>query len=494
MATAEAEQQHIKIKWKKQPRQVRFVEACGLVYAIHGQGKPKAPEARVILYGGAAGGGKSDALLIVGIIACYTFPGCNVGYFRREFPQLEGPGGAIMRSREQLTGLARYNGTFRRWTFPNGSVLQFCHAKNESDVYGYQSQQFDFVLIDESTQFTKFQLRYLLTRNRATVKGVIPLMAKGTNPGNYSHGYHREQFVDVGPPEVPVDVEVEPGRFEKHLFIPSFLQDNVVLEERDPGYRTTLENQPEEVRRALLEGDWSVFAGQFFKTFRKYLHTCEPFAIPQSWTKFVMMDWGFAAPCAVLWGAVDPAYNRVFIYREVYVTEMRPDEVASLILDLSQEEDVAYFTASPDIWQERGLGNKDLGGESIGEVFDDAGVHFDRADNRRVMGWSRVRDFLTTGPDGHPFLMIFNTCVNLIRTLPELIHDEKKVEDVDDKCEDHAPEALRYGLMSRPSPVDAEGIYLGGEPGEGKPRYSFDQEEHRDEWEDEDIDQDQGFY
>lgn len=143
--------------------------------------------ADVIGYGGSAGGGKSDALLMAGIIACLSFPGCNVGYFRREYPQLEGPGGAIMRSHELITGLARWNGSLRRWTFPNGSVLQFCHAKDEKDVYNYQSQQFDLILIDEATQFTRFQYRYLRTRNRATVPGVKPFTALATNPGNVGH-------------------------------------------------------------------------------------------------------------------------------------------------------------------------------------------------------------------------------------------------------------------------------------------------------------------
>ncbi len=443
---------------------------------------------------------KSDALLILALIAAITWPGCQIGYFRREYPQLEGPGGAIMRSKELFSNIASWNGNFRRWTFPrvNGkhSVIQFCHAKNESDVTNYQSQQFDILLIDESTHFTRYQIRYLITRNRATVDGVIPFTALASNPGNVGHGYHKREFVDPGPPGKVHNVEVEPGVFERHLFIPAFLADNQVLETRDPGYRARLERQPEEIRRALLEGDWTVFAGQYFKTFRRHLHVCEPFELPQGWTRFASMDWGYAAPCCILWHAVDPGNRRVYTYREIYVTEMLPEEVAALYHDLSQyDPEIRYVSASPDIWQERGLGKKETGGESIAEIMMNAGMPLMKADNRRVMGWSRMRDYLSIAPDGRPYWIIFDTCTELIRTLPELIHDDKHVEDVSDKCEDHAPEAARYGLMSRPSPIgDDEVIVPGGLPGEGQRKWDFDSEEGLDEYEDEDLSDEPGFF
>ncbi len=499
MATATKDSGTTKIRWKQQARQMDFLRACGLAYPFEGGG-PQQPLADVIFYGGAAGGGKSDALLILGIIACVAFSGCQVGYFRREYTQLEGPGGAIMRSKELYGGIAKWNGQLRRWTFPavegKTSIVQFCHAKNEGDIYNYQSQQFDVILIDESTHFTRFQMRYLLTRNRATTKGVIPFTALGSNPGNVGHGYHKREFVDPGPPGQVHLVEVEPGEYERHLFIPAFLQDNQVLELRDPGYRGRLQRQGEEVRKALLEGDWNIFSGQYFKAWRQHQHVCEPFHIPKGWTRFRCMDWGYRAPCSVLWCAVDPSMMRVIVYREIYVTQMRPNQVADLVLDLSQDDgEIAYNKASPDIWQERGLTAKAQDGESIGEVFDLSGLHFEPADNRRIMGWSRVRDYLTMAPDGRPYLLIFNNCTELIRTLPELIHDERNVEDVSDKCEDHAPEALRYGLMSRPSPIGGDDILVpGGLPGTGQQTWDFDSEEGMDDYEDEDLSSEPGFY
>ena len=469
----------IVIPWKKQPRQLLFLKACGLDHPFNSyrKGKPGKPAARVILYGGAAGGGKTDALLIAGFIAAMSFPGCSIGYFRREYPHLEGPGGAIPRSHALFSGRGRYHGGQRRWTFPGGSVLQFCHCKNEDDVYGYQSQQFDFLLVDEASQFTRFQLRYLTSRNRATVKGVVPLAAWASNPGNVGHGMLKREFIDAGPWEQPVKVQVEPGRYETHIFIPAKLSDNQVLEKRDPGYRETLENLPEEVRKALLHGDWSVFAGQYFKTFDREKHVTEPFKIPYEWMKFASIDWGFAAPCAVLWHAVDPAMNRVITYRELYVTEHTPKQVAEKIIDLSGRERLRYIKLSPDAWQERGLSSKALGGESIAEDFQQMNLPVEAADNRRVMGWSRIRQFLSDAPDGFPWWQVFSNCHNLIRTLPDLIHDSRNVEDVSDACEDHAPEALRYGLMSRPQPTGSpDGMMAGSGSGYGAGRGSFDED------------------
>ena len=499
---------NIKVQWLKQPRQVKFLGACGLDYAVTDpvRGKPKPPQAKVILFGGAAGGGKSDALIMAGLVGAIAFPGCSIAYFRRKYTELAGPGGAIMRTQQLYRSLAKWNGTQRRWTFPNGSVFEFCHAENEVDVHSYQSQQFDILLIDEASQFTRFQLRYLLTRNRATVKGVVPFCAMGSNPGGIGHGYLKREFVDVGPQEIPVDVEVEPGKFEKHLFIPSFLHDNQVLEQRDPGYRQTLENQPEEIRRALLEGDWSIFAGQYFKTFRRILHVVEePFTPPEHWYKFASLDWGFVAPCAILWHCVEPSSGRIITYREYYGNQKTASETAEIFLEMSTykqgekrlPEKIHYIKASPDMWQERGLsktrGEMAEKGESIADEFLSRDIPLEIADNRRVIGWTRVREYLKIAPDGLPFWQCTSNCTNLIRTLPELIHDPRDVEDVDDKCEDHAPEALRYGLMSRPAPGDVGSFLAGGMPGEGAANtWDFTTELDRDECSRDEYDDEQG--
>lgn len=130
---------------------------------------------------------------------------------------------------------------------------------------------------------------------------------------------------------------------------------------------------------------------------------------------------------------------------------MLSSETAKRIRSLTGEEKIAYTAASPDAWQCRGMNaSGELPGMSIAEVFAHGGVPLLRADNTRVAGWQRVREYLADGDDGQPRLGIFRSCQNLIRTLPMLTFDENFVEDVSGSCEDHAPEALRYGLMSRP--------------------------------------------
>ena len=163
------------------------------------------------------------------------------------------------------------------------------------------------------------------------------------------------------------------------------------------------------------------------------------------------MDWGYNDPCAVLWFAVSER-GRVYVYRELYLKRTLSSEIAARIRSLQGDERVAYTVASPDAWQTRGLA-AGMAGESIAEVFASGGVPLLKADNARIPGWQRVREYLAPMDDGLPRLQIFAGCTNLIRTLPLLTYDPHDAEDVADNCEDHAPEALRYGLMSRPSPL-----------------------------------------
>ena len=178
----------------------------------------------------------------------------------------------------------------------------------------------------------------------------------------------------------------------------------------------------------------------------------EPRELPTWWRRFRSMDWGYNDPCCVLWHAVDDK-GRIYTYRELYLRQTLGSEVASRIRVLSQGEEIAYTVASPDMWQKRGALLKSEGafeGESLAEVFACAGVPLTPADNSRIAGWQQVRAFLANGPEGAPRWQVFSDCRNLIRTLPLLQYDQHNREDAADG-EDHAPEALRYALMSRPA-------------------------------------------
>lgn len=471
------------INWLPQERQLRFLEACGLSHPFKyylGEteaGKPKIfkrkgdipteiekPEARVIGYGGAAGGGKSDAMLMALFVGILSNPGAKCGFFRRKFPQLEGAGGAIMRSKELFSDFpgAEWHGTKRRWTFTNleDGILQFNHIQNEDNVFDYQSQQFDYIAFDEATQFTRYQYRYLMTRNRVTVNGVYPLFIMGTNPGGIGHMWFKDEFVSIGEPEKPHEVEVRPGKKESHMFIPAKLADNIVLEDRDSGYRDVLEGQDEIERRRLLEGDWDIHSGQFFPRFSRELHTVESFDIPPNWKRFISIDYGLDMS-AVYWYALD-TLGYYYVYKELHKPNLSLSDLAEEILKRTnpiEKDALAYTVASPDLWNRRQETGKS--GRQILVESGLTGFGLRKADNRRVEGWRVVREYLKpikdpqgdSDEDKTTRVKFFKDSVRkLVEYLPALQHDENNPDDAAGEPHKitHAPESFRYFCMSRP--------------------------------------------
>lgn len=402
-----------------------------------------ASRARHTAYGGARGGGKSWAMRRKFVLLALRYPELRLLLLRRTLPELtENHVRPLLR---ELSGFVKYNQTQRVFTFPNGSLIKLGYCDAEKDVYQYQGQEYDVLGLEEATHFTESQMSFLTTCNRSVRADFSPRMYYTANPGGVGHAWVKRLFIDR-------DYR-NSERGEDYHFIPARVYDNPILMERNPEYVRLLENLPEHLRRAHLEGDWNVLAGQYFTEFRPEIHVEEPFPIPDWWRRFRAMDWGYNDPCAVLWFAVD-GENRVYVYRELYLTQTLSSAVARRILELSRGEHIAYTVASPDAWQQRGMtGSDDVPGMSIAEVFANAGVPLLKADNSRVAGWQRVREYLAKGPNGKPGLIISSECKNLIRTLPLLTYDEHNHEDVGDGCEDHAPEALRYGLMSRPAGV-----------------------------------------
>jgi len=395
--------------------------------------------ARHTAYGGARGGGKSWAMRRKLVMLALHYPNLSLLLLRRTLPELNE--NHVRPLLSELSGFVDYNQTQRVFTFPNGSRIKLGYCDNEKDVYQYQGQEYDVVGLEEATQFTESQMQFITTCNRTVRRDVLPRMYYTCNPGGVGHAWVKRLFIDrrYRASEIAGD----------YVFIPARVTDNPYLM-HDPSYMRTLQNLPEPLRRAHLDGDWDVLAGQFFGEFSRQRHVVTPFAVPKSWRKFRAMDWGYNDPCCVLWFAVSPG-NRVYAYREYYETHVLSSETAKRIRTLTGDETIAYTAASPDAWQCRGMNaSNDLSGMSIAEVFAHGGVPLIRADNTRVPGWQRVREYLADADDGEPNLQIFESCTELIRTLPMLTFDERFAEDVAGNCEDHAPEALRYGLMSRP--------------------------------------------
>ncbi len=417
-----------------------------MILVLRGTPNPRQAEffasvARHTAYGGARGGGKSWAMRRKLVLLSLATPGLNSLLLRRTLPELRE--NHVVPLLRELSGAVRYNASERTFLFPNGSRIRLGYCDAQNDVYQYQGQEYDVIGMEEATHFTEEQMRFLTTCNRTVKTGFRARMYYTCNPGNVGHGWVKRLFIDR---------RYNPGeRAEDYRFIPARVWDNEVLLAADPDYVKTLESLPEELRRAYLDGDWDVHAGQYFREFSRDRHVAPPFEIPAWWKRFRSMDWGYNDPCCVLWHAVD-GDGRVYTYRELYVRAMRADEVAAKILELSGKERISYTVASPDMWQKRGATLKGLGGfegESIAELFLKAGVAVTPADNARVAGWQRVRSFLAASGDGLPLWRVFPQCTELIRTLPGLVFSEHDREDAADG-EDHAPEALRYALMSRP--------------------------------------------
>jgi hypothetical protein len=421
--------------WRAQPRQGTFLRR----------------DEDEVLYGGAAGGGKSDALLIWLISRAQKHPGSNGLYLRRTYTDLSKAGCALDRSRDLLTGIAKYNQELHRWTLPNSSVIDFGHMEHEDDKYRYNSSQYDSIAFDELTEFSEGQYTYMLSRNRATVDNIKPQVRSATNPGQLGHQWVRRRFIDPANAEEPFNL----GNNRRGCFIPARLQDNQVLLSRDPGYWDRLMSLPENERRALAFGDWDVFAGQFFTEWRSDVHVCKPFKIPAHWLRWLSVDYGFADPWCVLFWARDPeARHHVYIYRELYATGVRDEEQARRIAKVCKGEQVRMAVGDPSMFNKRSEQDK----PSIAAVYWKHGVKIIPGVNSRVSGWQVVRQLLAYDDSTKPRLQVLDGCApNLCRTLPAMIYDPLDSEDLADKIkstktEDHAVDSLRYGAVLEAMP------------------------------------------
>ena len=403
--------------------------------------------ARHIAYGGARGGGKSWAMRRKFVLLAMNYPRLKLLLMRRTFPELDAnhikPLLAELAAAMQA-GRVKYTEAKREFKFWNGSTIKMGYCDAEKDVYQYQGQEYDVIGLEEATQFTESQMQFITTCNRSTRTDFKPRMYYTCNPGGVGHNWVKRLFVDR-------DYQNK-ERAENYVFIKARVYDNDVLLDANPEYIDMLENLPEDLRRAHLEGDWDALLGQFFREWRRDKHVCEPFDIPAHWRRFRAMDWGYNDPCCVLWFAVGPD-GHIYVYDEHYQSALLATDVSKIIKEKTGLSRVSYTVASPDMWSKRGAILKTDGGfagENIAEVFMKSGVPVTPADNSRIVGWQRVREYLRDAPDGVPYLQVFSTCENLIKYMPLLQFDDHNREDAADG-NDHAPEALRYGLMSRPS-------------------------------------------
>jgi len=269
-----------------------------------------------------------------------------------------------------------------------------------------------------------------------------------SNPGGVGHLWVKEMFIDRGAP----DTVWQDASGLTYAFIPAKAEDNPHLMKNDPLYIKRLQRLDEKWRRALLDGDWDVFAGQYFDMWDRDIHVIRgmsPRDIPKWWKRFRSLDYGLDMT-ACYWWAVAPD-GRCIVYRELYKPNLNLSEAAKAILDYTPpEEKILYTVASPDLWNRR----QDRGVPGV-QIMAEAGLKgLVKADPRRVPGWLTMREYLQPYEDEHgkmtAKLVFLENCVNAIRTIPSLVHDDNDPDDVNEDGEDHAAEAIRYGVMSRP--------------------------------------------
>ena len=256
-------------------------------------------KAKYRLFGGAAGPGKSKALLMEAIVQATTFPNVNTLLLRKTFPELEGSLLLYFRRDVPRELYRSFNEAKHTITWHNGSTTRFGYSQSENDIFQYQSGEYLFIGVDELTHFTLRQWQFLTSRNRCPVKNAFPCMAGATNPGNIGHAWVKSLFIDKQPAAGMDPREYDPADY---AFISARVWDNPIYA-NDPSYLKTLQQLPDFFRRAFLDGDWSVFAGQYFTNFdpSRNVIRAESIASEKWWPRWISIDWGFEHPAAVYW-------------------------------------------------------------------------------------------------------------------------------------------------------------------------------------------------
>jgi phage terminase large subunit len=444
-----------------------------------------ASRAKYRLFGGAAGPGKTKALLMEAVLQAVLHPGVNTLLLRRTFPELEASLLHYFRRDVPRHLYVAFHESKHLVEWTNGSTTRFGYCASERDVYQYQGAEYLFIGIDELTLFTLRQWQFLTSRNRCPIPGTFSCMAGATNPGNIGHAWVKALWIDKQ--AAPGMERPEEYNAEDYDFIPARFFDNPIYA-ADKNYQRTLLALPTNLKRAFFDGDWEVFAGQYFDRFDLGRNTAraEELEWQPWWPRWISIDWGFEHPAATYWHAQAPgslaassasegnprgaadshrqSSSCVVTYREYVTHRTSPRELAREIIARSMgseprsaggvfsatptslesaREKIAAIYLSPDAFARR---TDDASiAEQMGDVFADAG--FPRptpADDDRIGGWMLMYQMLDAGE-----WLLTDNCVELIRTLPTLVRDSVRIEDVEKMDGDDAADAARYGLISR---------------------------------------------
>ena len=394
-----------------------------------------------VLYGGAAGGGKSYAMLVDPLRYC-TKSAHRALILRRSMPELRE---LIDKSRELYPKAfpgCKFREVEKLWNFPSGAKIEFGFLERDADVYRYQGQAYSWIGFDEITHLpTEFGWNYLASRLRTTDPSIVPYLRCTANPGGVGAHWVKKRYVD--PYEPNKAFEGSDGLSRK--FIPARLDDNPYLAV-DGRYEQMLKALPAVQRKQLLEGNWDITEGAAFAEFDPDVHVIPPFQIPIGWERVKGIDYGYASESACVWAAIDPSDRTLIIYRELYQKNLTGVDLAQLITQMEVEDPFSVGgVLDTAAWNRTGTT-----GPTVGETLVRAGHKLRRADKNRIQGKIQIHEYLKVQQSGRPRIQLFNTCPNLIRELQSIPLDRSNPEDVDTHAQDHAYDALRYLIMSRP--------------------------------------------
>jgi len=400
-----------------------------------------APE-KDVLYGGAAGGGKSFAMLIDPLRYCH-FKEHRALILRRSMPELRE---LIDKSRELYPKAfqgAKFKEVEKIWYFPSGAKVEFGFLERDADVYRYQGQAYSWIGFDEITHLpTEFSWNYLASRLRTTNPELDTYLRCTANPGGVGAGWVKKRYIDPSDPNTS---------FVGHdgltrRFVPAKLQDNPFLA-KDGEYERMLLSLPAVQRKQLLEGNWDISEGAAFAEFDPNIHVITPFDIPSWWERVKGIDYGYASESCCLWAAIDPDDKTIIVYRELYQKGLTGEALADRITEMEASE-VKSIQGVLDTaaWSRTGYT-----GPTIGEILQRKGHKLRRADKNRVAGKIQIHEHLRQRLDtGRPKLQFFSNCINTVKEIQGLPLSKTNTEDVDTHAQDHAYDALRYLIMSRP--------------------------------------------
>ncbi len=394
-----------------------------------------------VLYGGAAGGGKSYAMIVDPLRYAHK-KDHRALILRRSMPELRE---MIDKSRElypQAFPGAKFREVEKLWNFPSGAKVEFGFLERDADVYRYQGQAYSWIGFDEITHLpTEFSWNYLASRLRTTDPEIQTYLRCTANPGGVGSHWVKKRYIE--PNEHNKSFLGGDGLTRK--FIPAKLADNPYLSE-DGVYEQMLKSLPPTQRQQLLEGNWDVAEGAAFTEFEPLKHVITPFELPIHWERVKAVDYGYAAESCCLWGIMDVNDNTLIIYRELYKKGLTGEELGAIITDMESEDPFSVNgVLDTAAWARTGTT-----GPTVGESLIKAGHKLRRADKNRIQGKVQIHEYLKIRENGRPKLQIFNTCPNLIRELQSIPLSKTNPEDVDTHASDHAYDALRYMIMSRP--------------------------------------------